>query len=268
MISSVFANSGKKKEQFHVRHFCAMHRSICLLLGIGLLLPLLVFAQPTDSAKPQAANAEKSSTTAATVPDGESVISPDDTLDIFVMDAPDLTKQYRVSPNGTLAFPLLSAPLKAAGLSTTAFADALAKQLHDEGIVTKANIVVSIASSRAKSVAITGAVRMPQLYTVYGHTTLLDVLSQAQGLSEDASNICVVSRGDTGMQAAGTDERVQTVDLKKLMQSGDPAYNLNIYPCRGYCAERKRRATGESIAACSGESTSARALGRKLLGHA
>jgi polysaccharide export outer membrane protein len=115
-------------------------------------------------------------------------------------------------------------------MTTSAFAEALAKQLHDEGIVTRANIVVSISASRDKSVAITGAVRMPQLYPVYGHTTLLDLISQAQGLVEDASNICVVSRGNLGMQSSGAIDRVQTVDLKKLMQSGDPAYNLNIYP--------------------------------------
>jgi polysaccharide biosynthesis/export protein len=40
----------------------------------------------------------------------------------------------------------------------------------------------------------------------------------------------VISRGNIGLQATGATDRVQTVDLKKLMQSGDPAFNLNIYP--------------------------------------
>lgn len=213
-------------------------KSSFLLMVLAALLcsSLLVVAQSSAPAKsstidPITGMRPNSAPPVPTgTPDGESIISPDDTLDIFVMDATDLTRQYRVSPAGTVTFPLLSAPLKAAGMTTSDFADLLAQQLHDEGIVMRANIVVSIVSSRDKAVAITGAVRMPQLYPVYGHTTLLDVISQAQGLLDDASNICVVSRGNIGMQTSGATDRVQTVDLKKLMQSGDPAYNLYIYP--------------------------------------
>ena len=37
--------------------------------------------------------------------------------------------------------------------------------------------------------AITGAVKHPQIYTVFARTTLLDVLSQAEGLTDDAARI-------------------------------------------------------------------------------
>jgi len=71
---------------------------------------------------------------------------------------------------------------------------------------------------------------MPQIYPVFARTTLLDVLSQAQGLSDDASNVAVVSRGEIGAGATTPAERVQTVNLKRLLESGDPAYNIDIYP--------------------------------------
>lgn len=207
----------------------------CIMLAVSVLLGASGFggqSGPVDEAdKAAAAKAPASQVNPPpSTGDADSIISPDDTLDVFVMDAPDLTRQYRVSPAGTVVFPLLAAPLKAAGLTPSEFADVLAKQLRDESIVMRANVVVSISSSRDKSVSITGAVRHPQLVPVFGHSTLLDVLSQAQGLQDDASNICVVSRGNIGMQATGATERVQTVDLKKLMQSGDPAYNLFVYP--------------------------------------
>ena len=118
--------------------------------------------------------------------DADSLISPDDVLDVYVMDVPELSRQYRVSATGNLAVPLLQDPISAAGMTTTDFSEALGQQLHDHGLVTNPNISVTIVSSRLKSVAITGAVKMPQIYPVLGKTTLVDVLSQAQGLADDA----------------------------------------------------------------------------------
>lgn len=162
-------------------------------------------------------------------PDSDSIISPDDVLDVNILDVPELSRQYRVSPAGTVLLPLLPQPLTAAGMRVTEFSGRVTKELHDRGLVTNAQVLVSIASSRAQSVAITGAVKVPQIYPVFGHTTLLDLLSQAQGLTEDASNIAVISRGSVGVQSANA-TAIQTVDLTQLLQSGDAAYNLDIYP--------------------------------------
>lgn len=40
----------------------------------------------------------------------------------------------------------------------------------------------------------------------------------------------MISRGDLGAAATNSTERTQTVDLKKLLQTGDPTYNIDIYP--------------------------------------
>ena len=160
----------------------------------------------------------------------DSIISPDDVLDIYVMDVAELSRQYRVSPQGKVLLPLLPNPVDASGLTLSEFSSALSQQLHDNGLVTTPHVVVTIAASRLKSVSITGAVKMPQIYPVFARTSLLDVLSQAQGISDDASNIAIVSRGDIGAQATNSGERVKTVNLKKLLESGDPTYNIDIYP--------------------------------------
>src|SRR5664280_1906012 len=139
----------------------------------------------------------------------DSIISADDVLEVYVMDVPELSRQYRVSPSGNIDLPLLPSPLQAAGLTPSQLSDALAKQLRERGLVTNPHIVVTIVSSRVKAVSITGAVKMPQIYPVFGRTTLLDVLSQSQGLSDDASNVAVITRGDIGAQATNSTERVQ-----------------------------------------------------------
>lgn len=266
-------------------------RSIWLLaMAAVLALSGTLGAQgvPAAGAGSLTPNGQSSAALASNLPgpDADSIISPDDVLDINVMDVPELSRQYRVSPNGKVVLPLLPQPLMAADMKVTDFSDLLAMQLREAGLVTNPHIVVSITSSRMKSVAITGAVKMPQIYPVFGRTTLLDILSQCQGLSDDASNSAVITRGEIGMKAAAGSsqlsvvsyqsqkkagpaagdggatlktadstqqsavsqqngnqqsaagdsqpafppERTITVDLKKLMESGDPAYNVDIYP--------------------------------------
>ena len=70
-------------------------------------------------------------------------------------------------------------------------------------------MTVEVKESRLHSVAVTGAVKKPQIYPVFAHTTLLDVLSQAEGLSEDAGNVMTVTRGDfalTGQRLPGSQD--------------------------------------------------------------
>lgn len=206
---------------------------VWILLAFGLTLfacgdlvgqtagPLEVSSQPADAPHPQLSEQ---------LLEADSIISPDDMLDVYVLDAPEFSHQYRVSPAGTVAVPLVRQPVKAAGLTVSEFSESLARQLRDSGMVSNPHITVSITSSRLKSVAVTGAVRMPQIYPVFGHTTLLDILSQAQGLSGDAGHRAIISRGEIGARMNPGEPTVQTVDLKKLMDSGDPKLNINIYP--------------------------------------
>lgn len=164
-------------------------------------------------------------------PASDLTISPDDVLDVAVLDIPELSRQYRVGPAGTIVLPLLDMPVLAAGLKVTEFSGEVSKKLRDSGMVANPSVVVSIAASRLKSVAITGAVRMPQIYPLFGSTTLLDVLSQAQGLADDAGSVAVISRAASSFggraEPAG---RTETVDLRKLLETGESALNLEIYP--------------------------------------
>ena len=130
-----------------------------------------------------------------------------------------------------MVLPLLPDSLTAAGLTPSEFSDALGKQLRESGLVTNPHIVVTIISSRLKSVSITGAVKMPQIYPVFGKTTLLDVLSQAQGLADDASNVAVISRGNIGDQATG--QTIQSVDIKKLLLTSIRPTTLRFIPATG-----------------------------------
>ncbi len=175
------------------------------------------------------------------VPNGnlEYVIDPDDVLDVDVMGVRQLSRSYRVSPDGSIMIPLLSSPITAEGLTLNQLAAVIANKLKTAGLVSHPHVIVSVKSSQAHAVAIAGAVKNPQIYPIFGPTTLLDVLSQAGGLSPDAGSTAIVTRGDAAMQAswlgkgsesAAPAEPTIKVKLKDLFATGNPKWNILVYP--------------------------------------
>ena len=128
------------------------------------------------------------------------IISPDDVLTISVYDAPDITGEYRVSPTGQIALPLLSAPIVAAGRTPAQLSELISEKYRKAEIYTHPRVTVAVKESRVHAVTIAGAVKRPQIYPVFGKTTLLDVLSQAEGLADDAGSLAIVTRGAIAMQ--------------------------------------------------------------------
>jgi polysaccharide biosynthesis/export protein len=167
------------------------------------------------------------------------LISAEDLLDIYIVDVPELSRQYRVSPSGLLSIPLLPDPVKVEGLTPDELANRLAADLRSHGLVSNAHVSITVKESRAHSVAIAGAVKKPQIYYVFGRSNLLDILSLAGGLEENAGSIVRVTRGPLAAQAlaksnasADTTNEQQSlvIDLRRLLETGDPALNVSIFP--------------------------------------
>jgi polysaccharide export outer membrane protein len=110
-------------------------------------------------------------------------------------------------------------------------------------MVTHPRVTVQVKESRIHSIAIMGAVKRPQIYPLFGSATLLDALSEAEGLAQDAGNTAIVTRGETavrrleseqgGQVKPGAQEAVSrkiTVDLRRLLEDGDTSLNLDLYP--------------------------------------
>ncbi len=171
------------------------------------------------------------------------VISPDDELDIYVLDVAELSRTYRVSPTGMISLPLLTKPISAAGQTPGQLSQVISEQLKEAGMVSHPQVTVQVKQSRLHSVAISGAVKKAQIYPILGKTTLLDAISQAEGLADDAGNTAIITRGDIATRLLGLDQTKDTdagdpllnprtvmVDLKRLMEEGDPSLNFDLYP--------------------------------------
>jgi polysaccharide biosynthesis/export protein len=164
-------------------------------------------------------------------------INPDDILDINVVDVPEYSHTYRVAPDGTIRLPLLREPIVAAGRTPVALAEIVTNKLTSSQLLHDPHVMVEVKESRANAIAVTGAVKSPQNYQVFGRTTLLNVISQAGGLADDASNTAVVKRGriaEEVFRAEHASASAKTgapipVNLKRLL-AGAPSENLDLFP--------------------------------------
>ena len=167
------------------------------------------------------------------------VIGPGDLLSIVVYDAPDLSREARVSARGTIQMPLLPEPIQADGLTPDELADALAREFRERQILRNPQVTVLVKEFKSRPVAVLGAIKKPQMVPVLGPMTLLQVLSAAEGLTEDAGNFIYVARGASPRELPADPTRVAepeapgprvlVVNVQDLMEMRDPAANVPIY---------------------------------------
>ena len=177
------------------------------------------------------------------------VISSGDLLSIEVFDVPELSRDVRVSESGFVAIPLVPVKVQAGGLTPFQFQDKLAELLQVNGLVTHPQVTVTVKEQHSEPITVIGAVRNPLTIQAVHQMTLLQVLSQAGGISDDAGSKVLVTRkprpsepdntpGETpsaGMsktQFANIPpgaENTTIIDLNELLDSGDPKYNVPLF---------------------------------------
>lgn len=201
----------------------------------------------TDSSRAEAVNREILSRASADslaamagTPSEDYRIGPEDELDILVFGAERFSGAFRVDPSGEIALPLLGS-VPASGSTTRELEDTLetrlaATYMHDP------QVTVRVTDMQSHGVSVMGAVNQPGVYQVAGQSTLLQVLAEAQGLSEEAGNRVYVVRpgkpggpvrtaasmGDGGSGAPGTSGEVLEVDLGDLLESGRAEQNVVV----------------------------------------
>jgi polysaccharide export outer membrane protein len=189
---------------------------------------------PTSSAAPSAAPHSQ-----------EFLINPNDVLDIYVFDVPELSHAYTVSPSGVVSMPLLPAPVQAAGLTLDQLARAMEEAFRQSGRLRRPEIAVSFNKrSIASSVAVEGAVKNPLILSESGRTPLVDILTQCGGLADDAGATVTVTRGPLALRnlaaEGGTATPTLTLELKKVMDVSDPASTVAVWPGDRVSVERER----------------------------
>ena len=122
------------------------------------------------------------------------LVGPGDLLGITVFDVQELSRDVRVSQTGTIGIPLVPVRLHVAGLTELQTEQKIAEVLEADGLVTHADVSVSVKERKSKPITVVGAVSHPMVYQADRPVTLLEVLAEAGGLANDAGDTVIVSR--------------------------------------------------------------------------
>ena len=192
----------------------------------------------------------------------ESRIGPDDLLQITVFEAPDLNRTLRVSANGEISLQLLG-PVKAGGLTPRQL-ELVLQELLRRTYMKDPRVGVFVQELQSHPVSVVGAVKRPGVFQIRGTKTVLELLSMAEGLADDAGDTVLVMHGASttgsisrdnagpesqkggqvsttpddaalasGPSAPTKQERageIVEVNLKSLLESDDPAFNIPVHP--------------------------------------
>jgi polysaccharide export outer membrane protein len=186
-------------------------------------------------------------------------IGANDLLEINIFEAPELNRSLRVSAGGEITMPLLGT-VQSAGLTARELEKVLEDRLRKYMKDPHAGVFVSSIQSHPVSVA--GAVKKPGVFQIQGAKSLLEMLSMAEGLADDAGDEVLVmrgaglrvgvsrlsdtpgtnadqrlARGETAAapntsvrEVASSEKETVRINLKNLLESGDEQFNIPVYP--------------------------------------
>src|SRR6202162_5899374 len=153
-------------------------------------------------------------------------IGAEDLLEITVFETSELNRTLRVSASGEITLPLVG-PVRAAGLTPQAL-ESVGEELLRRTYLKDPHVGVLVREMQSHAVSVFGAVKKPGVYQIRGEKTVVEILSLAEGLAEDAGDTVLIERGG-GLNTAPPGETVQ-VSLKSLLTSGDPHANARVRP--------------------------------------
>ena len=156
----------------------------------------------------------------------EYVVGDGDLLKITVYDNPDLTTEARVGGDGKITFPLIG-DIEVRGLSVIETQKKIALLLGD-GFIKNPQVSVFISEYKSKKVTALGEFAKPGLIELRGNATLMEVISNAGGLTPNAGETLIIRRRILTPGSKPNEDVSITVDLEKLLEMGNLSANVMV----------------------------------------
>lgn len=176
-------------------------------------------------------------------------IGTGDLLHIDVFDVQELSRDLRVSASGDVSFPLIPGKIHVEGLTPFQLEGQFEQLLIENGLVTHPQVSVFVKEQTSQPISLVGAVGRPMVYQVLRPTTLVEVLADAGGITDDAGSSIIITRprpsgADKPEATAGPapatdppadatadppgDPEIITISIQDLL-SGDSKFNTSVY---------------------------------------
>lgn len=122
-------------------------------------------------------------------------LGPGDSVTLSVFGQPDMATTAFVADDGTLTVPL-AGPVKVEGLSPAEAGKRIEAALRDGKFLVDPHVTISAIVSRSQRVSVIGEVGHPGRFVVESNVSIFDLLAEAGGVSENASDIVYLLRAD------------------------------------------------------------------------
>jgi polysaccharide biosynthesis/export protein len=137
-------------------------------------------------------------------PPHDYVVGRGDVIAMEVFDVPELSREVRVSQTGTIGIPLVPVRLHVLGLTEMQVQQKITEVLEANGLVSQAQVLVSVKEKKSKTIAVVGAVTHPMVYQADRPVTLIEVLAEAGGITNDAGDTVIITRQEVADSGAST----------------------------------------------------------------
>ena len=164
------------------------------------------------------------------------VLGSGDQVLVRVLDMDEIGRDpYQIDIRGNISLPM-AGRIQAKGLTIEQLEDKIAERLKT--VIKNPQVTVNVQEVRSQPVSVLGAVKQPGVYQLRGQMTLLESLSMAQGLREDAGYAVRIARqkdwGKIPLENATEDETgqywVAEVSVKEIMEARSPEKNISLKP--------------------------------------
>lgn len=189
-----------------IKKLCVGLVCVMLIAGCGATGPSSVEPLP-----PPQAVAKNSGLKLPSRPEAPpATLGPEDKLRITVYEHDDLSQEVSLASDGGFAFPLIG-KVKASGMTVEQLEQHLKEELGKDYIVDP-QVSVTMLESRNRHVFVLGAVGNPGVYPLKHNASVLELLTQAGGVRDDAAWYAWYVPAGAQSESGGTQ-----IDLQKLL---------------------------------------------------
>lgn len=155
-----------------------------------------------------------------------------DVLEISVLDEPEMTREVKIIPDGTLTY-LLVGQVPAQGKTIQELRNDLTKGLEEYYVAPYVSVLTKelfIPPEEEKRISILGALKNPGNFTWHKGDRVLDIIAEAGGLLYTQTEFGSRTTANLKASYLSRDGKSIDVDFYRLLQLGDMEQNVKLRP--------------------------------------
>ena len=153
----------------------------------------------------------------------EYYIAPGDTIEVFVWQNPDLTRETTIRPDGILSYPLIGS-FKAAGLTIDELQNKIQEKFSQ--YVKSPQVTISVKDYVGNKIIILGEIGAPGVYTYNGTMNLLEAIALAGDFNDNSKRESVIVVSDNLTEHP----KVRRVNLFRAIRKGTSQEDIILKP--------------------------------------